>query len=105
MKYFKFEIPLNEDGTRASYSPGWYGYTSVSFVEVEVILYNDKEGYGIARYDDKGSPHKPLETVTEKKANDTIAGLKEEDGVYFGKSLSERKEWLPETTMVEAEVK
>jgi hypothetical protein len=53
MNYFRFEIPTNADGSRATYSPGWHGTMQNCPKNVKVLLYNDKEGYGIAQTEDK----------------------------------------------------
>ena len=91
MYYFQFLIPTNEDGSRVSYSPGWHGTLPKCPKGVTVHLYNDKEGYGIAETEDKIT-QKELKVLTEIDAKYLLSEAKDEDGVYFGKKLTDR--WL-----------
>lgn len=93
MYYFRFEIPTMPDGKRVTYSPGWHGTMPKCPRDVEVLLYNDKEGFGIAKSEDAFVPQE-VTAVTEKEALDLVAAQKDEDGVYFGQKLADR--WLPE---------
>lgn len=70
MYYFKFEIPLNEDGTRISYCKGWHG-TCKCPKNVTVLLYNDEEGYGIAKAEDEYIPKEVIE-IKESEAFEII---------------------------------
>jgi len=93
MNYFRFKIPTNEDGSRVSYSPNWHGTMPKTPKNVTVLLCNDKEGYGIAQTEDTFIPPEVLQ-ITELTAKDILAKAKDEDGVYFGKKLTNR--WLTE---------
>ena len=49
VRYFKFTIPKNKDGTPVSYSYGWHGtMPHCPNGEVVIDLYDDKAGYGVA---------------------------------------------------------
>jgi hypothetical protein len=96
MRYFRFEIP---QGT--VYSPGWFGTMQKCPSGVTVLLYNDKEGFGIAMTEDTMPFPKEAKEITEKEHARILAATKEEDGVYFGKSLEDRASWLPEAEVKE----
>lgn len=89
MKWFRFEIPTNADGTRVSYSPGWHGVSDKCPQKVTVVLYNDKEGYGIAQTEDTFIP-KESTSITKTVFDSTLALAKDEDGIYFGDKLVHR---------------
>ncbi len=89
MYYFRFEIPTNKDGTRASYSPGWHGTLNKCPKNVTVLLYNDKEGYGIASSEDTFVP-KEVTVLTEKDALNILSMVTERKEVYFGDRLNYR---------------
>jgi len=89
MYYFKFEIPTNADGSRVTYSPGWHGTMPKCSKNVKVLLYNDKEGYGIAKTEDTFIP-KEVEVITEKIALGIVAKATDEEGVFFGDKLVTR---------------
>ena len=91
MYYFQFLIPKNEDGSRVSYSPKWAGTMPCCPKNVTVLLYNDKEGYGIAKTEDTFEPPEVLR-ITELTAKDILTKARDENGVYFGKKLADR--WL-----------
>ena len=93
MYYFRFEIPTNADGTRATYSPGWHGTMPKCPKNVTVTLYNDKEGYGIAETEDTKLP-KEVTAIEDKEVFSLLSTTKDEDGVYFGQKLKDR--WNPE---------
>ena len=97
MNYFRFEIPTNADGTRVSYSKGWHGTMPHCPSGVTVLLYNDKEGYGIARTED-AITQPELKALAKTTADKVLATQKKEDGVYFGEAIDNRIEWLPEVT-------
>jgi len=98
MNYFKFEIPTNADGTRVTYSPGWHGTMPKCPKDVVVLLYNDKEGYGIARTGDIFIPTEVV-VLTKDEANNILASVRDEDGVYFGQKLEDR--YLPEKVVLD----
>jgi hypothetical protein len=56
MYYFRFTIPKQDKDKTVAYSPGWHGTMSKCPKNVTVLLYNDKEGYGIAQADDTFVP-------------------------------------------------
>ena len=91
--FFVFKIPQNADGSRVSYSPGWHGTLPLCPKDVTVLLYNDKEGYGIAQTPDIKLP-KGLTALSEAEAKVILTEAKDEDGVYFGQKLANR--WNPE---------
>ena len=68
VRYFKFVIPKNDDGTPVSYSYGWHGtMPHCPHGEVIIDLYNDEEGYGIAHEvtKDQFTP-KEIELLSDK---------------------------------------
>jgi len=95
INYFKFLIPLNADGTRATYSPGWHGTMPKCPKNVTVLLYNDKEGWGIAQTTDSFKPPEVI-VIEEVEVLGLLsdAALKDEDEVYFGDKLVNRV-WGP----------
>ena len=92
-QWFRFVIPLNEDGSRVTYSPNWAGTMPKCPQDVTVLLYNDKEGYGIAQTADKFVP-KEVTVLSDKEAKKILDSAKDEDEVYFGVKLDDR--WKPE---------
>jgi len=86
--YFKFDIP---DGV--SYSPGWHGTMDKCPKKVTVLLYNDKEGFGIAKANDSFKPDE-VEVLTKTVAMKIVDAAKDEEGVYFGEKLDNK--WNPE---------
>lgn len=90
MYHFKFDIPTNEDGSRVTYSPGWHGTMPKCPKKVTVLLYNDKEGYGIATTEDNFIPPE-VEVLNETAAKAILKNYDEdEEGVYFGDKLVHR---------------
>ena len=87
--YFKFSIPTNADGSRVTYSPGWHGTMPKCPKDVTVLLYNDKEGYGIAQTEDTFIP-KEVTVRTSKVALADLAAVKVTDGVFIGDKLVTR---------------
>ena len=97
MYYFRFEIPTMDDGSRVTYSPGWFGTMPLCPKDVTVLLYNDKEGYGVAKTEDTFIP-KEVKELKEAEALKIVEEAKDEDGVYKGKKLADR--WLLEAEVV-----
>lgn len=87
--YFRFEIPTNTDGSRVSYSPNWHGTMPKCPKNVTVLLYNDKEGYGIAQTKDTFVPPE-VAKITKSEADKILAGAQDEEGVFFGDKLVHR---------------
>jgi len=83
MNYFKFEIPTNADGSRVTYSKGWFGTMPKCPANVTVLLYNDKEGYGIAQTPDPIKQPEITELTSIQKDTELKAVI-DEDGVYKG---------------------
>jgi hypothetical protein len=96
--YFKFQIPLNADGTRISYSPGWHGTLDHCPKNVVVDLYDDVQGYGLAHTTDTAIP-KVLEARTEAQVKTKLSSMKEADGVYFGENIN--RKWDKEKAEME----
>ena len=91
MYYFKFDIPANSDGSRITYSPNWHGTMPKCPDKVTVLLYNDKDGYGIAQTEDTFIP-KEVTAIEEAEALATLTEFmdtKEED-IYMGDNLLTR---------------
>ena len=99
MYYFRFGIPRNKDGTIITYSPGWHGSMLHCPQNVTVLLYNDREGYGIAKTEDIFMPSE-VEVLGEKDALGILDAAIDEEGIYFGQKLKDR--WLPEVSVEEA---
>ena len=97
MYYFRFEIPTNADGSRVTYSPGWHGTMPKCPKDVKVLLYNDKEGYGIAQTEDKFIP-KEVTILKEADALDIVNKAEDTEDIYFGEKLTDR--WLPEKAVL-----
>ena len=87
MYYFRFSIPVG-----ISYSPNWFGTMPKCPKGVKVLLYNDREGYGIARTEDKFKPSEVIVTdEAEALGTLTEVALKNvKEGVYFGNKLLHR---------------
>ncbi len=89
MYYFRFDIPKNEDGTRVTYSSGWHGIMPHCPKDVTVLLYNDKEGYGVAQTTDTFIP-KEVKVLSQEDALALVSSAEDTDGVYFGNKLAHR---------------
>ena len=92
MYYFKFDISTNEDGSRITYSPNWFGTMPKCPKDVTVLLYNDKEGYGIAKTKDKFKPWE-VTVIDEAESLGTLTevALAEDDAeIFFGDKLIHR---------------
>lgn len=89
MNYFKFIIPNNADGTRVSYSPNWAGTMPRCPKNVKVLLYNDKDGYGIAQTEDTFIP-KEVTVLKSADALKVVTTAVDTDGVFFGDKLVRR---------------
>ncbi len=94
MNYFRFEIPTNADGSRVTYSSGWHGTMPHCPKNVTVLLYNDKEGYGIAQTEDTFVPPE-ITRITKTVAEKLLSSAKDEDGIYFGGKLLHRWDEKP----------
>lgn len=94
--YFRFEIPLG-----CHYSPGWFGVMDKVPKDVTVLYYNDKEGYGMAYTTDTFFPKEAI-PINSKTADDTLAGVKDGKGIYYGQKITDR--WLPEIKIEELKV-
>ena len=96
MYYFKFTIPKNANGSRVSYSSGWHGTMPKCPRDVTVLLYNDKEGYGIAKTEDKFIP-KEVTVIKEAEALGTLTTValsKDKTDIYLGDTLYDK--WIAE---------
>ena len=104
MYYFKFPIPTNEDGSVVTYSPNYYGTMSESLKDVTVLLYNDVDGYGVARTKDSFVP-KGVTVITEKEVNvllsksiNQLTSDYTEKAIFFsGNIIPKDKEFLRNT--------
>ena len=88
MYYFKFTIGTNNDGSRVSYSPGWFGSMRKCPKNVTVLLYDDKQGYGIASAEDTFIPPE-VEQIKEAEALKLVDASNGEQ-VFKGKSITDR---------------
>ena len=105
MNWFKFEIPTNEDGTRVSYSPNWAGTMPKCPKDVEVLMYDDDLGEGIATTDDTFIPPE-VEVLTELTALGRLEDKKikddkdklvpKENRIYFKGTEKWDKKWTAE---------
>ncbi len=100
MYYFKFEIPKMPDGQRIAYSPGWHGAMAKCPKKVTVLMYNDRDGYGIAKTEDTFIPPE-VEVITEAEAQSLLA-LPDADGIYRGDKLLHRWDVKEEPPVAEA---
>jgi hypothetical protein len=127
--WFKFLIPTNSDGSVVSYSPGWCGTRPQCAQNEKGLYYNDKDRWGIGIADGAFVPP-DVEVIDAQKALD-LMGVKTvvaktaliemdsegklmadkveitlpepEEGVFFGKKLTER--YLPEAETIDPEPK
>jgi hypothetical protein len=106
MQYFRFEIPMHpQTGGRIRYSPGWHGTIQGCPKNVKVMMYNDKEGYGIAYCDDDKPLAVGLTKITKTQHDKIIAEAKSEEatydkdgkvtkeGIYVGEAITSRTYW------------
>jgi hypothetical protein len=98
--YFRFEIPKNPDGSAIEYSAGWFGRMQGVPQNTTVVVYNDKEGYGIAYTTDTKTLPKEVTAISQTTADSTTASLRDVKDVYFGTKLVER--WLPEVKIADS---
>ncbi len=103
MYYFRFEIGVNADGTRASYSPGWHGVLALCPNKVVVDLYDDEQGFGLAHTEDTFKP--PEVTILPKDQHDKLKKaakdadkVKDNPKVFYGDKLKNRK-WDAEVVL------
>ena len=96
--YFKFNIPTMPDGSRVSYSPGWFGVMDKVPKNVTVLYYNDKDGYGYAYTTDTYMAKEAIVT-TKSIVENTVNTAKDEAGIYYGEKIYNR--WLPEIEVKE----
>jgi hypothetical protein len=94
--YFRFDIPLG-----CHYSPGWFGVMDKVPKNVTVLYYNDKAGYGLAYTTDTFFPKEAV-LIDSKTADDVLATVKDEKGIYYGQKIADR--WLPELRVDEFKV-
>ncbi len=79
MRYFKFKIPTMPDGSRVTYSPGWFGEMTFPPMnsEVSVLLYDDDAGIGIAKTESEKIvacvKRGECELIEEKEALDIVS--------------------------------
>ena len=72
MYYFRFEIPKQDGDRTVAYSPGWHGTMPKCPLNPTVLIYNDKEGFGIASTNDIFIPPE-VKIIAEKVATDELA--------------------------------
>lgn len=80
MYYFKFEIPKQIGDRTVTYSPNWHGTMPKCPLNVTVLIYNDKEGFGIASTNDTFVPPE-VEVITGKAATDELAICADKDAL------------------------
>jgi hypothetical protein len=98
MTYFKFDIPKG-----LGYPKGWFGEMTYPPKNVDVLLYNEKEHYGIACTDDKAIEgnikRKQCVEVEEAEALGTVTTFalrgKQAD-IYYGVNLFDKWKVEPE---------
>jgi len=113
--YFKAPIPVNTDGSRATYSPTWHGVMDRCPRDVTVLLYNDKAGYLVAKSEDTFVP-KEVEVIDDKTAQALASESMDKleagsEQVYFDKTLLPEgyewiandieSRWLPKTELID----
>ena len=90
MYYYTIEIPRHTDGRIATYSPKWSGVMSHCPKNVRVKIFNDKEGWLLARVDDDYVPPE-AKVVSEVAALDLMSKTKQADNVFVGEvKIAER---------------
>ncbi len=108
MYYFRFEIPLElrgdiTKGKLPGYSPDWHGTMPKCPKNVEVLLYNDRDGYGIAKTDDKFIPPE-VEALKEDNAVKLLLRMEQDpdaDNIFMGEKLAHRWDDKPVEEPVE----
>jgi len=108
MYYFQFLIGTNADGSRVSYSPNWAGTMPKCPKNVDVLVYDDDLGEGIATTDDSFIPPE-VEVLTELTASGKLKDKKvkkvkddkdklipKENRIYFKGTEKWDKKWASE---------
>lgn len=88
MKYFKFTIPEG-----LAYSPNWCGTMSNVPKNLNVMLYNEKDHYGVASTTDDDLPAE-VEEIAEEQAFKIMSNMearKDQSKLFYGKTLY--KKW------------
>ena len=95
MYHFRFEIPRNADGSIATYPEGWHGTMPNCPHSVTVLLYNDREGYGIAQTEDTFKP-KQVKEIEEAEALGTLTEFMDSKDkmIFMGATMNDR--YIPE---------
>jgi len=94
--YFRFDIPEG-----LGYSPDWHGTLDKCPSNVEVLLYNEQDRYGIACTSDANLPI-GISKVEEAEAlgtMTTVAFSKTQDKLYYGEHLYDK--WIQEAVKEE----
>lgn len=85
MYYFRFEIPKQDGDKTVAYSPSWHRTMPKCPFSTTVLLYNDKEGFGIAKTNDTFIPPE-VDVITAKDATDELALCPSKNDVIKSKS-------------------
>lgn len=87
MYYYTIAIPRHTDGKIATYSPNWFGVMARCPKNVTVEIFNDKEGWLLAKVDDTYIPPEVM-VITEEEALALKSKTKTStsDGVYASKT-------------------
>ncbi|MDP2728994.1 MAG: hypothetical protein Q8O55_00700 [Dehalococcoidales bacterium] len=83
MYYYTIKIPRHLDGTIAKYSPGWFGVMVLSPKNVTVLIFNDKEGWLLARCDDLFIPPE-VKVITQTEADKLMSVTQQASNVFVG---------------------
>jgi hypothetical protein len=86
-KFFRFDIPA-----RLGYSPDWFGIMDKCPRDTKVLLYNDKDEYGIAVTEDIYIP-KEVKVIDEEEALGAMTEVslrRTQTDLYYGKKLYDR---------------
>jgi len=106
MYYFRFEIPTNPDGSVVNYSLGWHGTMPKCPRGAEVLLYQNKEKFGIAKTEDEFVPPE-VKVIPEDIALEIICkAIKDKKldmsaDIFVGDTFD--AQWLVEDGIVEPE--
>ncbi len=78
MYYFKFVIPKQDGDKTVAYSSGWHGTMPRCPLNTTVLIYNDKEAFGIAQTTDTFVPPE-VKVITAQEATKELSLCADKD--------------------------
>lgn len=90
MYYFRFDIPRHKNGDIAVYPHGWFGVMDRCPCNVTVLLFDDRQAFGVAKCEDTFIPPE-VKVLTENEALALVDAADTKDELVFkGSKISER---------------